>query len=65
MIVIYISQLSIVDIDIVGRLAGGIITILFGVALLGVLRGAKGIASILLRLLSYVVILSGIIKFFI
>ncbi|WP_026654146.1 MULTISPECIES: hypothetical protein [unclassified Butyrivibrio] len=62
--VIYISQLSIVDINIVGRLAGGIGLILFGAATLGLLRGARGILSMLLRLLSYALILTGIINLF-
>ena len=64
LIVIYISQLSIVDIDFVGRLAGGISMGLFGAAMLGILRDDRGLELILLRLFSWLLILAGIIKIF-
>ena len=64
LIVIYISQLSIVDIDLVGRLAGGISMSLFGAVMLGILRNDRGLLPILLRLFSWLLILAGIINIF-
>ena len=64
MIVIYFSQLSIFDMDLVGRLAGGLSMILFGAALLGLLITESGLGVKLLRLLSWLSILAGIIKIF-
>ena len=64
LIVIYISQLSIVDIDLVGPLAGGISMSLFGAVMLGILRNDRGLLPILLRLFSWLLILAGIINIF-
>ncbi len=64
MIVIYFSQLSIFDMDLVGRLAGGLSMILFGAALLGLLITESGLGVKLLRLFSWLLILAGIIKIF-
>lgn len=64
LIVIYISQLSIFDMDLVGRLAGGLSMILFGAALLGLLITESGLGVKLLRLFSWLIILAGIIKIF-
>ena len=64
MIVIYSSQLSIFDMDLVGRLAGGLSMILFGAALLGLLITESGLGVKLLRLFSWLLILAGIIKIF-
>ena len=61
---IWISQTPELNIDLVGRLTAFLNYSLFGIGLLKLLKGAKGIGAILMKVTGYLIILAGIFSLF-